>query len=118
MGSETICALLWKVSRKHGWSSPISEDGLTDLALEDADQGKGREVVQRLTSEPYITYQRGQGYGMKNDPDSQAQAAYRLKNVCGYTELQIEATLSRFQEAGGFDAYEKQEVMKTLDDWD
>jgi hypothetical protein len=96
----------------------MSEDALIDLALESAEQGQGRDVVEELTDEPYIGYRKAKGYSVKNDPDSQAQAAYRLKNTCSYTKLQIETTLSRFEQKGGFSAYDENEVMATLEDWD
>lgn len=115
--SQLKCELLWKLCRKHGWASPLSEDALIGLALESADQGDGREVVGELVEEPYITYRRGEGYSVKNDPDVQAQAAYRLISVCGYLEIQVEPTLSRFEQAGGFDEYDKDEVLADLDDW-
>lgn len=114
---EAKCDLLWRLCRRHGWASPISKDGLTDLAFKSSSQGQGRELVDDLLDEPFICYQRGRGYWVKNDPDSQAQAAYRLRGVCGYTELQIEATLSRFEQAGGFDAYDEADVMADLDPW-
>jgi len=116
--STLKCSLLWKLCRRHGWSSPVSEDGLTDLALEDGNQGDGREIAEELIEEPYIGYVNGQGYFVKNDPDSQAQAAYRLINHCGYLEIQVESTLSRFEQAGGFDAYDEEEVMDGLDNWE
>ena len=115
--SELKCRLLWKLCRRHGWATPVPRKALVDWALQDSDQGRGRTIVEDLLDEPYIGFQRGAGYSVRNDPDSQAQAAYRLKSVCGYTELQIEATLSRFQQAGGFAAYGEDDVLKTLKDW-
>lgn len=116
--SEVKCALLWKLCRKHGWGAPIPERDLVDLALRDSDQGIGKRVVEELVREPYVEYTRGRGYRLKNDPDAQAQAAVRLRTSCGYLALQIEATLSRFQQAGGFEAYDEETVRGTLDDWD
>lgn len=116
--SQLKCKLLWKLCRKHGWAAPIPKDGLADLALESSDQGRGKSLVDELVEEPYVRYQRGQGYSLKNDPDAQAQAAYRLKSTCGYLEIQIEPTLSRFEQAGGFDAYDEDAVLATLDDWE
>lgn len=115
--AQLKCELLWKLCRRHGWGGAISKDGLTDLALDASSQGSGRKIVEQLIDESYITYQRGNGYRVKNDPDSQAEAAYRLKNSCGWSELQIEATLSRFEQAGGFSAYDEASVMQELDDW-
>lgn len=110
------CNLLFKFARRHGWGNPISKDGLVDLALESSEQGEGREVVDKLAEEPYVINQPGKGYKLKNDPDSQAQAAFRLKQNCGYSELRIEATFSRFEQAGGFDEYDDS-VLDDLDDW-
>lgn len=111
------CSLLWTLCRKHRWGGPITKEGLVDLALESSDQGRGKEVVEDLVEEPYITLTRNNGYRVKNDPDSQAQAAYRLTTTCGYDEFRVEATLSRFDDAGGFSAYDREEVLSGLADW-
>ena len=115
--SELKCRLLWKLCRKHGWASPIPRKALINWALQDSDQGRGRNIVEDLLDEPYIGFQRGAGYSIRNDPDSQAQAAYRLKSECGYLEIQIEPTLSRFEQAGGFAAYDEGKVLDSLGDW-
>jgi hypothetical protein len=115
--SQIKCELLWKLCRRHGWGAPISEDALLNLALSDTNQATGRAVVGELLQEPYIVFRTDDGYSVKNDPDSQAQAAYRLKSTCGYTEIQIEATLSRFEQAGGFNAYDEDSVLESLDEW-
>lgn len=115
--SELKCDLLWKICRRHGWSTPIPKQDLIDLALEDTEQGRGKKLVEELLDEPYIGYQKGAGYSVKNDPDSQAQAAFRLRETCSYSKIQIEATLSRFEQAGGFDAYERDAVVDGDRDW-
>jgi hypothetical protein len=115
--SELKCKLLWKLCRKHGWGSPIPKTRLVNLALQSSSQGKGKRLVEELVQEPYIEYQEGQGYSALNNPDSQAQAAYRLNSSCGFLKIQIEPTLSRFEQAGGFDAYDEDDVLATLDDW-
>ncbi len=112
----SLCRLLFTLARRHGWGNPITEEGWVDLALEPSNQGRGRDLIDELAAEPYITFQQAEGYRIKNDPDSQAQAAYRLKRHCSYSKLQIEATLSRFEQAGGFDAYDDS-VLDGLDDW-
>lgn len=115
--SELKCKLLWKLCRKHGWGSPVPRSRLVDLALQTSEQGRGKELVGELIEEPYIGYQDGRGYSVLNSPAAQAQAAYRLKSSCGYLEIQIEPTLSRFEQAGGFDAYDEAGVLATLNDW-
>jgi hypothetical protein len=115
--SELKCSLLWILCRKHRWGGPITKRDLVDFALQSSDQGRGKELVEELVKEPYITLTRNDGYRVKNDPDSQAQAAYRLTTTCGYDEFRVEATLSRFEDAGGFDAYDQEDVLSTLGGW-
>ena len=100
------CKLLFKLSRRHGWGAPISKDGLVDQALADSEAQLGRDVCEHLKNEPYISYQRGRGYSIKNNPDAQAQIAFFLRDTCSYSEIRIEATLSRFEQSGGFDTYD------------
>jgi hypothetical protein len=105
------CQLLWKLCRKHGWGTPVPKDVLVDLALKSSDQGRGKDIAEELVTEPYIGYQQNKGYSVKNDPDSQAKVAFLLVSECGYNKIQVEATLSRFKQAGGFDAYDEDEVL-------
>lgn len=110
--------LLWRLCRRHEWNKGfISAQALTDLALDDSEQGEGLNVVEELRSEPYITYQKNKGYRIKNNPDSQAEAAYRLQQVTVRTDLQIKSTLSRFEQAGAWSAYDKEEVLARLPEW-
>jgi hypothetical protein len=112
--SSISCDLLFKFIRRHGWGNPITIKGLTDLALEDSQQGTGQQIAENLVEKPYIhEVQRGK-YAVPNDPDSQAQIAFILRENCDYSELRLEATLSRFKQAGGFDAYERDEVLDGL----
>lgn len=115
--AEIKCSLLWTLCRRHGWSTPIPESDLVDFALQTTDQGRGKRLVAELLDEPYVGYQRGSGYSVKNSPDAQAKAAFRLRDTCHYTELQIEATLSRFQQAGGFDGYDRSDCFDDADSW-
>lgn len=120
MGPSTTglkCRLLWKLARLHGWSAPVDETTLVDAALAPGEQGSGRAAIPDLLEEPYVVHVPGEGYVLRNDPDSQALAAVRLRSTCGYTDLQIEATLSRFDQAGGFDAYDVPALRRSLDDW-
>ena len=52
-----------------------------------------------------------------NDADSQAMLAVRLVETCGYSPLQVEATLSRVAEWGGFDYYDRETLAESLDAW-
>lgn len=94
------CSLRWKLARRHAWGSPIPEDDLVRMAPTDVGDDRAREACQELKTESYVTYRRENGYGLRNSPDEQAKLARVLRDTCGYSEIQIEATLSRFS---GFD---------------
>lgn len=115
--TEIKCSLLWKLCRRHGWATPIPKQQLVTVALEDTEQGRGKRLVEELLEEPYIEFQRGVGYTIKNDPDSQARAAFRLRETCSYSTLQIETTLSRFEQAGGFAQYVQPPHLESADTW-
>lgn len=114
--SEIKCYLQWKLCRTHGWGSPVPKEALVDLALDSVEQGRGKELIEDLIQEPYIEYQEGKGYQIKNSPDAQAKLAFHLEETCGYDRIQIEATLSRFKQAGGFDEYDRDEVFDSADE--
>ena len=101
------CKILWKLARFHTWSGYVREDDLLDASLDTEGHDLGREVINELKNEPYTIFQHGRGLQLKNDPDSQAMVAFELRDGCDYTELQIEATLSRFYQAGGFGEYDE-----------
>lgn len=109
VGGDTSirCKILWKLSRMHTWSGYIHEGDLLDAALDTEGHDLGREAIDQLKNEPFTVFQQGRGIHLKNDPDSQALVAFELRDVCDYTELQIEATLSRFSQAGGFERYDE-----------
>lgn len=115
--SSILCQLLWKLSRKHTWVRPIQKDSLVRLALSRPDWPRGRELLDELVVEPYMEFDPARGYRVKNDPDSQALVAVRLTRTCAYPELTVEATLSRFVQAGGFDAYDVEKLQAELDAW-
>lgn len=114
--NQIKCSLLWKLGRAHGWGTPVRKEDLVTLALDDVEQGRGKQIVDELIEESYVTYRKGYGFQVKNDPDAQAKAAFRLEETCGYTRLQIEATFSRFEQAGGFDAYQAEDVYDDFDE--
>lgn len=84
------------------------------MALESSEQGAGRKVAEELADEPFIEHDGGTVYGVANSPDEQAKIAFILRDACQYSEIQIEATLSRFKQAGGFEAYDKS-VLEGVD---
>lgn len=116
--SEVKCKLLWKLCR-HNWDSDgIERDDLVLAALADAEQGRGRELVDELLDEPYVVPTGHDAFRVKNNPRAQARAAFRLRDTCGYSEIQLEAGLSRFRQAGGFDAFDREDVLESLDEWE
>lgn len=115
---EIKCLLLWKLCRSHGWGAPVDREALVNRALESTDQGRGKQLVDELLEEPYIGHDPRSGYYIVNDPDGQARAAYRLLETCEYgPQFRIEATLSRFEQAGGFDAYPRMEAHEEPKPW-
>lgn len=112
-----LCELLWKLSRRHTWANPIQRDDLLRLALSRPDWPRGRALLDELVVEPYMEFDPARWYLVKNDPDSQALVAARLTRTCWYPELTVEATLSRFEQAGGFDEYDVEDLEARLGDW-
>lgn len=111
------CELLWTLCRAHGWGQFVSSSRLVRDALERSQRGRGRRLLEELLREPYVEYYPDCGFRIKNDPDSQALAAVRLLETCGTGALRVEATLSRFDQTGGFDAYDTDSLAADLVPW-
>ncbi|ADB63994.1 hypothetical protein Htur_5266 (plasmid) [Haloterrigena turkmenica DSM 5511] len=97
---SVLCRVLFKLGRDHTWGSPAPIDDF----LQGGFTQQEREVAQdeivpdiKRGQVEYIGYQNGTIWlrGDKHD-----EAAYFLRDNCGYEEYRIEATLSRFD---GFD---------------
>lgn len=108
------CDLLWTLCRHHGWGHPVSAERVVRDGLESGSRGRGRRLLDELRREPYVEYYPARGYRIKNDPDSQALLASRLTATCGVPTISVEATLSRFEQAGGFDAYDVDALLGRL----
>lgn len=107
--------LLWTISRSHEWTNSwIDEDAIARDGLATHMRGDVTSILLPLREEPYIEYHSSKGYRIKNDPDSQAQAAFRCREILEHSELRIEATFSRFDDVGGFDEYDKKDVIDDL----
>lgn len=111
------CDLLWALCREHAWGRTLSTQRLLRYGLPPGQRERGRNLLDELLRESYIEYYPNKGYRLKNDPDSQALLASRLTETCGLPAMSVEATLSRFQQAGGFDAYDRQELVAELEAW-
>lgn len=111
------CDLLWALCRKHGWGQFVSSERLLRDGLPSSQRGHGRAVLDELVWEPYVEFYPGRGSRIGNDPDSQALATVRLEQTCGLPRLTVEATLSRFEQAGGFEAYDIDALSVSLGAW-
>lgn len=111
------CDLLWALCREHAWGRAVSTQRLLRYGLPPGQRGRGRTLLDELLGESYLEYYPDSGYRLKNDPDSQALIASRLTETCEVPTMSVEATLSRFQQAGGFDTYDRQELAAQLEDW-
>lgn len=111
------CDLLWALCREHAWGRAVSTERLLRCGLAPGQRGWGRDLLDELLRDPYVEYYPNSGYRLKNDPDSQALLASRLTLTCKIPAISVEATLSRFKQAGGFDTYDIQELHGTLEDW-
>lgn len=91
--SEIRCGLMWRLTRGHGWGDWKEAEDLLG-AVPTHERGTAREILRDLRTEPFVLYQRGNGY--KINHDAIEQLAIYLRDECGYSEFRIEATLSHF----------------------
>lgn len=89
------CALLWKLARSHGWSAEVTVENLADEANV-RDEAHAREVARtHLADREFIGYHQGRDTIWLEGPPRDA-VCYHLRDECGYSELQIEATFSSY----------------------
>ncbi len=100
--TEIECRLLWRLVRVHGWSQWVPRDALVNNAVPPSDQGRAKTICDDLKMKPYINFQRGQGFRIVGNTEN--RIALFLRDICGYTEIQIESSLSHFD---GFDRLER-----------
>lgn len=88
---DVECALLWKLVRSHGWSNEVAVQDLVDDANVQ-DETQGRDVARnQLATRDFIGYHGGKDTIWVTGPPSD-EIAYHLRDECGYSEIQIEAT--------------------------
>lgn len=93
--TDIECALLWKLARSHGWSRRIAVSDLVSDATV-TDERSARDVARnRLASRDFVRYHRGTDRIWLAGPPGDA-IPYHLRDVCGYAELQIEATFDSY----------------------
>lgn len=89
------CALLWKLARKHGWSVAVAVPELVREAnVEDEREARG-VARNRLADRDSVGYHNGRDTIWLRGPPSE-DVFYYLRDGCGYSELQIEATFDSY----------------------
>jgi hypothetical protein len=92
---EIKCAMLWQLTRSHGWANWIHADALIKALTRTR---PARYITDEMKREPYIKFYQNRGFKINN---SQIDIlAEELRDACGYSEFRITTTLSHF---GGFD---------------
>jgi hypothetical protein len=86
---------LWELARSHGWSKEVPvKDLVSDANV--LDEKQGRDVARnQLSDNPFIGYHQGKDT-IWLDPPPTDDLAHHLRDVCGYGDLQIEATLDSY----------------------
>lgn len=89
------CALLWKLSRLHGWGGEVTVSKLVrDAPVEDRE--RAREIARnQLASRSFIGYHPGRDTIWISGPPS-SQLFYHLRDECGYSSIQLQATFSSY----------------------
>lgn len=89
------CALLWKLARTHGWSSEVPVSDLASNAPIQ-DERRGRDTARnQLSDRSFIGYHQGKDTIWLAGPPTE-DVFYYLRDECGYSELQIEATFDSY----------------------
>lgn len=89
------CALLWRLSRDHGWSSEVEVHQLASDANV-SDEKRARDIARnQLAGRPYIGFHQGRDEIWLQGPPSD-DVCYDLRDICGYHPLQIEATFDSY----------------------
>lgn len=89
------CALIWSLARTHGWSTEVQVDDLVKNANV-TDEQQARQIARnQLRQRPFINYHQGRDTIWISAPPGD-DICYFLRDHCGYSELQIEATFSSY----------------------
>jgi hypothetical protein len=92
---EILCSLVWKLTRTHGWSTRV---GINDLASSAnvLDERRARDLARdELPDEPFINYHAGKDEIWLVPPPGDDLREF-LTDRCGYTDLQVDATISSY----------------------
>lgn len=89
------CAIVWKLSRSHGWSREQDVNALVDAANVH-DKPRGRELARNeLPQRSFIGYHPGKDVIWLDIPPAQSVVDF-LVNSCGYSRIQVEATFDSY----------------------
>ncbi|MDY7081228.1 MAG: hypothetical protein SXQ77_02185 [Halobacteria archaeon] len=97
--SDIFCQLIWGIARRHGWSKWVPEDVVVKkVASSDRDRARRilRENVDEVTFLNYKKDGNNPKYRLREGPEEKENLAECLLE-CGYSKIQIEATVSRFE---------------------
>lgn len=90
-----MCALLWELSRGHGWSKEVEIEDLARGANV-LDEKQARDVARNeLAKKDYIGYHQGRDTIWLRGPPPE-DVCYELRDKCGYSEIQIESTFDSY----------------------
>lgn len=91
---EIRCVMLWRLARNHGWATWTPEEDLT-RAVPSHERGRARSIADSLRGERLVTHHPSRGFKISHEEIE--RLARLLRDVCGISEFQIEATLSHFR---------------------
>lgn len=89
------CALLWKLSRLHGWTDSVSVSQLARDANVQNEKRARAVARNRLSKRNFIGYHQALDTIWLRGPP-QNEVFYFLRDECGHSNLQIEATFSSY----------------------
>jgi hypothetical protein len=92
---DSQCAFVWKLARRHTWSSPIDERALLALTLDGTDHDVGRDAFHDLIDRVEFVVRGPRGYRIPDGRPAHVTAASFLDEECGVAPYRIGATLSR-----------------------
>lgn len=93
--TEIECLLLWKLARSHGWGAEIAVSTLVSDAPVGDEQQARAVAWGRLADRPFVAFHPGRDTIWLRGPPGEAVISH-LRDECGYSKLQVEATFSSY----------------------
>ncbi len=111
---EKLERFTWHLARAHGWGGEVEFEKALDGAFSDSEKGEARELLRQPIKSyrvKFFQWSESDGEKIRMRGDRRVLVAYYLRDEAGYSELRIEATVSRFKDIdGGFESTEKPEM--------